>query len=286
MASVIGIGSASNHRAVGSVRRRNGGEFGESDFSLGRLIESEVIPRLLVAHSEPLPAAMDGPTTISADEVERFAPLVLTSGAHEVLDVVETYLRRGVTIETLFVELLAPAARKLGEGWEDDRLDFIEVTMGLWRLQEVLREVAAHSPPAIDPTRMRRSALFAAMPGDQHGFGAAMVEQCFARAGWDTGLLVEAGRRELLGAVAQRNWDLIGLTVSRDCLIHRLPSLVTAVRSVSQNPQIRVMLGGRVLTNNPGLVAFAGADGTAPTATAAILTAEALFETMPCAMSA
>ena len=44
------------------------------------------------------------------------------------------------------VDLLAPAARLLGEYWEDDRCDFVDVTMGLWRLQEVVHEIAARAP--------------------------------------------------------------------------------------------------------------------------------------------
>jgi len=262
------------------------GRFRSPEEALGRLIESEVIPRLLVAHSDPLPAASHVAVTISSAEVERFAPLVLASGAHEVLDIVEAYLRRGVSIEALFVELLAPAARWLGEGWEEDRLDFIDVTMGLWRLQEVLREIAASTPRNLDPGRPVRTALFAPMPGDQHSFGTAMVEQCFARAGWETELFVDQSRRKLLALIAAREFDLIGLTVSKDCLIDRLPSFVTTLRSVSKNPQVRVIIGGGVLTRNPGLLAFAGADATARTAITAVTTAETLFETAPCAVTA
>ena len=38
---------------------------------------------------------------------------------------------RGVSVEALYVHLLAPAARHLGELWEDDRCHFADVTVGM-----------------------------------------------------------------------------------------------------------------------------------------------------------
>lgn len=282
MASVAGMQSGGAPTARSAPRGRRG----RAADPVGQLIELEVIPRLLVAHSDPPPAAIPGRTTITEVDVERFTPLVLHREAHQVLDVVESYLRRGISVETLFVELLAPVARRLGRGWEEDSLDFVEVTMGLWRIQEVLREIAARTPRIGSAAITARTALFAAMPGEQHTLGTAMVEECFGRAGWDTELLIEANRAELLDRVASRSLDLVGLTVSCDSHIERLPSLIVAVRSLSRNPNLIVMIGGRVPTLNPALTAFVGADATAATATAAVAVAERLVSLPRCAVSA
>lgn len=178
----------------------------------------------------------------------------------------------------LFVDLLAPAARRLGEGWEADRLDFVEVTMALWRLQEALREVSARTPSIARPTNANRFAVFSTVPGEQHSFGTSMVQECFARAGWGTELLLGASRADLFEAVGGTHCDLVGLTVNCDCHIETLSSLISAVRNVSQNPGLLVMIGGRVLVLNPSLAASAGADGTAATAIDAVRVAEDLVE--------
>ena len=103
--------------------------------SLTRLIESEIIPRLLVAHATGPHADIDADaartTVISAAEVAAFAPLALQVEADELLDYVDGLVARGVPLDSLLVDLLAPAARQLGEYWEDDRCDFVDVTMGL-----------------------------------------------------------------------------------------------------------------------------------------------------------
>jgi methanogenic corrinoid protein MtbC1 len=242
------------------------------------VIEVEVIPRLLVAHFPVLvPSEPAAPAEVDPAEVERIAGLAVTLEAHELLAEVEQFVRRGVCIERVLVELMAPAARELGEAWKRDDLDFVEVTMALWRLQEVLREIAGRSPPGGRVQADPRSALFSPYPTDQHSFGTVMIEECFARAGWDTDLLVDPSRADLLARLANRHFDLVGLTVSSDCHIAQLSSLVTAMRNVSQNSSVCVMLGGRALIERPAIAVEAGADGTAATALDALDLADSLI---------
>ncbi|TPG38297.1 cobalamin-binding protein [Sphingomonas koreensis] len=244
--------------------------------SLSKLIESEIIPRLMVAHmgdSGPV-GEHAGASTISAAEVEAFAPMTLQIEADTLLDHVERLLHRGVSVETVLIDLLAPAARILGEFWEDDRCDFVDVTMGLWRLQEVVHELAARLPA--DRQSSERRALFAAMPGDHHSFGAVVVDELFCRAGWITDRLSEAETADLVARVSSEWFDLVGLTISLDCHIGALPSVIVALRNASRNPQLCVMVGGRIFVRDPALAAQVGADGTASDAKLAVKVAAGL----------
>ena len=113
------------------------------------LVESVIIPRLVVAHSNDdsfATATGQERATISADEALAFAPRALECDACHLLDDVEAFLDRGVCVDRIFVDLLAPAARHLGTMWEEDDADFVAVTMALWRLQEVVRELSARVP--------------------------------------------------------------------------------------------------------------------------------------------
>lgn len=254
-----------------------------SGASLCRMVEGDIIPRLLMAHRRDphcAPARLSEPdnpdTILSAADVERFATLPLHQEANELLEEIEQYLARGITAERIFVELLAPSARTLGELWEDDQCDFVDVTMGLWRLQEVMRIVAMRAPAVMRIVGTPPSALFATMPGDQHSFGALMIEETFARAGWESEVLFEPKGKEILGVLAGRSFDLVGLTVTNDCPSADLTDLVSAFRSVSRNPAIRVIIGGRAINADPAIVAKVGADGTAPDAASVLVLAEQL----------
>jgi len=243
--------------------------------ALDALIQGEIIPRLLSAH--PVRPAGDGEeavTGISWTDAQEFALLPLSLEADELLDHVERHLNRGAPVESIFVDLLAPSARALGEAWEADACDFVDVTMGLWRLQEVMREIAIRVPAVGQALSAPRTVLFSPLPGEQHSFGTLMIEELFARAGWSSEALIEPTRQELLRVLAGRDFDLVGLTVSCDCRSAPLSELITAMRSVSKNPVMQVFVGGRVPNADPSLAARVGADGTAPDARSALALAE------------
>lgn len=240
------------------------------DGSLSTLVEREIIPRLVATHSRPaIRVVTTGPADISPEEVDAFAPLSLQVEADSLLDYVEAILQRGVGIDTLLVDLLAPAARRLGEYWEEDRCDFVDVTMGLWRLQEIVHELAARLPADHQPGPGRR-ALFASMPGDQHSFGTVVVDELFCREGWATDRISEATTPELLERVAGEWFDLVGLTITCDYHMGPLPAVIAALRNVSRNPRLCVMVGGRMFADAADRAAEVGADGTAPDAKVAV----------------
>jgi Predicted cobalamin binding protein len=203
--------------------------------------------------------------------------LPLRLEAASLLEEVDAFIAEGTTVETICLDLLAPAARMLGEMWDRDECDFIDVTMGLWRLQEVMREIAARSPADLPSLKVPRSALFSPMPGDHHNFGTLMIEEVFSRAGWQSEALVKPERRDLLDRLAHRPFDVVGLTLARDCPSAALANLVKAMRNASANPRIAVLVGGRMINENPGMVEEVGADGTGADALAALETAENLM---------
>lgn len=246
--------------------------------ALAKLIEGEVIPRLMVAHScdqkSGTAGVRDPQSSIEPAEAARFAPLPLVADADELMGKVQAFLDRGVSPESIFVDLLAPSARRLGQLWETDACDFLDVTMGLWRLQEVMHETARLSSGTTKGRENPPSILLTPFPGETHSFGSLMVEEVFARAGWRSEVLLEPQRRELLKIVAGSSYDVVGLTISCDCLSSNLTDIITAIRSVSKSPSTKVIIGGRMVNAHPELVEQCGADGTATDAISALSLAE------------
>lgn len=97
-----------------AFRERAEGDYAQS---LTTLIESEIIPRLVVAHSTdaPVVTTATGGDTIDPAEVQALAPLALQVEADLLLGHIEAILARGVSVDTVMVDLLAPTARLLGE---------------------------------------------------------------------------------------------------------------------------------------------------------------------------
>ena len=247
--------------------------------SLNTLISEEIIPRLLQAHPVDQVPLVSGAETIDPAEAAHFASLPLQLEADELLTEIEVFLARGVSVETVLVDLLAASARRLGQHWDNDECDFLDVTMGLWRIQECMREITLRNPPSMPNLARQRTALFTPIPGDDHSLGALMVEEVFARAGWDTEVLTAPKRGKLLQIVGERHFDLVGLTVTGDCHIGTLSDLISAMRIVSRSPDLQVLIGGRMVNETPEIVNLVGADGSAADARSALDVADRIVGT-------
>jgi len=252
-----------------------------SPHALQRLIEGEIIPRLLLAH-RALPSGTPHLTLVAAPvtegTAESFAVAALNNEAYALVVEIDAQLARGVSIDAIFLDILAPAARHLGELWDADACDFVDVTMALWRLQEIVHELGARNPGAAERRGGERRALFAPMPGEQHGFGSLMVEEFFRRAGWTTASEPGVSEAELIGLVGKRWFELVGLTLATDEHLGDLPRIISALRTHSRNPNIGIMVGGKVFVDHPEWAIECGADATAADGRQAVIIAETLVE--------
>jgi methanogenic corrinoid protein MtbC1 len=179
----------------------------------------------------------------------------------------------GLTLEAVYVELLIPAARRLGALWEDDVVSFTDVTIGLGRLQQAVRLLGSHGEALESHDGESRSALFAPAPGEQHTFGLFLVEDQFRRAGWRTWMEPSASTEDCPDLASGQWFDLVGLSASPAADVADLTTAITRLRSLSRNPNLVVMVGGALFLEHPGLVGDVGADASAVTAAEALLIA-------------
>lgn len=233
---------------------------------LARAIEQEIIPRLMLTHRNPqacqtLPAFEE--RQIGARDVEEFAKLVLSPKEDVAHACVQALRQRGIAIETIYMDLLAPVARYLGSLWEQDLCDFTDVTVGLGRLQQVLRELSpAFGEPTAQPATGRRVLLLPS-PGEQHTFGLVMVAEFFRRAGWDVaGGGWEAGADPQV-MVWQEWFDVVGFSLGAETHLGELGDCIRGVRKAALNRQVGIMVGGPVFVEHPEYGALVEADAVA-----------------------
>lgn len=229
---------------------------------LSRAIEDEIIPRLRLAHptaGDRLPAAPPSSPQVSQEDVQAFAKLVLAPDENVAHACIEAMRTSGISVETIYTDLLAPVARYLGELWEDDLCDFTEVTVGLGRLQQVLRELSPAFGQSNASTSGNRVLLLPG-PGEQHTFGLVMVAEFFRRAGWDVGGGPwEAGADPVV--MVQREWfDVVGFSLGNVAQLDDLAACIKSVRAAALNKSICVIVGGPLFLANPEYVAYVNAD--------------------------
>lgn len=248
---------------------------------LAQLISSRVIPQLLRLHGDVLPDAPSVEVLVEAlapdsADITGLADIILGSDLEAAVSYVTVLRERGLSMDSLFIELLEPTARHLGEMWDHDECDFVDVTLGVARLQKLLAAFNnSHTEPALDS---RRAVLMAMTPGDQHFFGVTMVERFLLASGWKVQTETSATMQDIANAAQGRWFAVAGLTAGSTEMMEPLAATIRLIRQTSANPRIGIMVGGPLFTANPALALEVGADETASNAPAAVLVAQKLFD--------
>jgi len=221
--------------------------------ALVRALQQELIPRLARAHRHTL-------VRITLRDVEAFAGELLLGDEKALGARLDGLRQQGASAQALCLDLMAPAARSLGEMWNDDRCDFAAVTLGVGQMQRLLRALphAAWLRPAGPDAGLQL--LLAQPPQEQHSMGLSIVAQFFSQAGWH----VTGGVGDVAAAPAARarvrHFDVVGFSLGGEAQLDWLRQQISAVRTASCNRQLLVMVGGPLFVLRPQLAGEVGAD--------------------------
>lgn len=238
--------------------------------ALAQLIEADIIPRLLAGHGTPAAAP---PPQLPTGMVANLARALLDDDAAVLADGIAALDDKGHDPQHLMEQLIAPAARLLGDWWLADDIDFVDVTMGLWRCQMLVHSLSARHPGGALPTALQRHALILPAPGEQHVLGAMIVEDAFRRAGWATQSGPAMDEDGLIALVAREAFDMIGLSAGSQRVLSGLPRTIAALRRAAGRP-ILVLVGGPAVGGDAAVARRIGADGAARDAAHAVALAE------------
>jgi len=235
---------------------------------LSRTIESEIVPRFMLALDEDEAAA--DPATGLQEKINEFVSIVVQHDAPVAVEYVGALREQGTPLAEIYLDLLGPAAQQLGSMWETDDLSFAEVAIGVCRMHQVLLEYSRCFDPTDNAQKNGRCALIVPTPGEEHTFGLFMVIEFLRRAGWHCWTGSPATVRDLCKLVRSQHFDAIGISLSADRNVDTTASTIEKVRRSSKNPKAAVILGGRVMNESPDLVTQLGADDTASDGRAAV----------------
>jgi len=243
---------------------------------LARVIEGEIIPRLLLTQEAraavaPSLAVLETRETL----VDRLARRTIDEDLAPLLADALGRIEAGETFESLCFDHFAPAARRLGDWWLEDRITFTDVTVGLCRLQQLVHELSDRFAPQ-DPGPDAPAILLAAAPGEQHVFGLTLMAEVFRRGGWRVSLVQEATAGELVEMVRAEAFAVVALSLTDDRFFPETLKLAGRLRAASANPGAALMVGGRAFAEAPQRIADIGADLSAATAQDALRAANRL----------
>lgn len=232
------------------------------------------------------PAAALGAAVIDATplrlrrsaELDQFVSALLTADDATLDGIVDGYLERSGDVTALYEGIFAEAARELGEMWASDDCSFYEVTIASGRIHRLIRDLGQRGRDAVSfyPGSTGRI-LLACAHDEQHSLGLTVLAEFFVRDGWDVQISAGLGSEALLDRVRDSEYNLLGFSVAVTARIAKLQQDIRRSRQVSRKRDIRVLVGGQLITADPSLAERIGADGYAADARSALREARRLL---------
>jgi hypothetical protein len=222
---------------------------------------------------------IDDATDVMAEMIQRL--LANDPGAAD--EFVAALHALGLSSESLYLDLFEPVSRRLGDLWAEDACTDFDVTLGLCRLQSLVRQLG-RTLQQVGKSPVRRRVLLATQPGEQHMLALALSSEYFWRADWDVTLAFPKSNDELTGLLSGQHFDVLDLSLStsfrRDHWLQRMSDSVQDARGASRNRRLVVLVCGRVFLERPEFGLVVGADGCYGTASRAVPLAGCLVNAM------
>lgn len=241
-----------------------------------RLLSEEVIARLAgqFAGSE---AQADRP---SAQEIDALCTALVSDDPDAASRSIVELRAADTPIDVIYMGYIAGAARRLGDLWDEDRISFVDVTIGANRLYVIMRAMRPiHRAPL--PSR-HRPVLFASTPGETHTLGITMAADLFRDRGWKIDLRAGLDHDEIVQAAVTGQYPIIGIGASSWQMIVPLTRLIASLHVSS--PMSSILVSGPLAGAEPELKELVDADCVAvdvPTAIAEMDRMVAALEAMP-----
>jgi methanogenic corrinoid protein MtbC1 len=239
-----------------------------------QIVAHQIVPKLKWVHHDLKRSVAR--TRPDRGAIAEFCALATGTDATAAVAYFEKMRAQGHTFETLFVDLLEPAARQLGRMWDKDRCDFIDVTLGISRMREILARygsVAANAP-ARDA---RYNALLLSLPDENHTFGIDMVAAAMRGAGWEVKVALGLPADRCAAVVAHEWIGVVGITLGVEAGLGAVARAITGMRRASLNPKLSIMVGGAAFAARPDRVIEVGAEAAASDAPTAAALAQKLL---------
>lgn len=197
---------------------------------------------------------------VTDEEKNRFIEFLLDQDEASALDFFGHLMERGATYEDACCGFMTEIAQTIGCNWEEDTMNFVEVTLASSTLMQLARTYGRVGAPSFVGNSLLTNALITPVPGETHILGALIVENFLKRAGWTVfGGILESNRA--LSVLLRKEWfTIVGISVSGNTWLGRCAKMIELVRAQSLNPDVVVMVGGNVFLEDPDNVHAVGAD--------------------------
>ncbi|MEM1439945.1 MAG: cobalamin B12-binding domain-containing protein [Pseudomonadota bacterium] len=215
---------------------------------LSLVIDREIIPRLQMTFPSPTPDVEEVASPARPEyDVERFLTVLRSGDVEAAFSFIEDLRDTEHDLIQIYRHLLAPAAQRLGEMWEQDECNFADVTIAVTKMRHMAIATAPLFPiHSFEEGRDAPSILITTVPGEQHTMGLHLAVESFRSEGWNVWSGMPRSTTELIDLVAQQHYDVIGLSISANRNVSVLAEAIVDARRASINDGVKIVIGGGI----------------------------------------
>jgi methanogenic corrinoid protein MtbC1 len=234
----------------------------------------EIVPHTSAAlRSAGVVAARRLPEAPSAEDQGQFTAALLEAVLRDDGDihdrVRESMQAARVRVHDMIDHYVPEAARRLGQDWHDNRRSFADVTIGVARLQGLLRDLVAQSREDAVRDASAPGVAVVVMENEFHTLGAMVLGQQLRRMGVSVQMVIGQTEAEILQSVAHDHFDAIFVSVSRAECLASVRKLVEKLKNATVAPT-PVVIGGLAVRDEGEIRVSTGADFVATDARDAV----------------
>ncbi|WP_395005560.1 B12-binding domain-containing protein [Cypionkella sp.] len=183
-----------------------------------------------------------------------------TSGSKDAFVSLLAEVRRTrITLAALADIYIPEAARRMGEAWQEDRMSWMDVSIGVGRMQSLLREIGTAWVADQAGDAGHGTVLLLVTEREQHTLGPMVLMGQLRRYGVSVCLRIAPTYTELSTLLAARQFDGILISLSTKDKLEPVAKTVEFLKTLTSNP-CPIIVGGAVMSKVEDLATHTGAD--------------------------
>lgn len=182
--------------------------------------------------------------------IDTFGAAVLSDDPEARNSIVARLVDQGVTAEKIISNYAPDTARHLGDLWGKNEISFVDVTIGVARLQETVRILSSRRS-RLEYGPDTPQVLLIVPAEEDHIYGGLTAALDFEKVGCEVTFAVGHSLSELVSCCTNTNFDMIAVSSSSRRNVRNVQHIIATLRKSLRNPTSFVV-GGR-LTEMPDL---------------------------------
>ncbi|HRI66701.1 MAG TPA: cobalamin-dependent protein [Polyangium sp.] len=203
-----------------------------------------------------------------------YLELLLAAKRKDAVDLVNNALDQGLTLEDLYLRVLQPAMRKVGQLWQLNEISVAQEHYVSAATQLIISQLY---PRLLDGPRNGKIMIAGCISSNLHEIGLRFLCDIFELRGWDTHFYgANTPTRALHDVIRTRRPDVVAIGATLASQLPHVASFISEMRKDPVTAQVRILVGGTAFWGNEDLWKEMGADGFASDASTAVRVASEL----------